>query len=61
MKELGFYLKFRCVNCGNKYGEHPERCGLCGCNKFEKITPEFESLEHNYYQSEQSKHKNQRS
>ncbi len=59
MKELGYYLKWMCVNCGSKYGEHPEYCGLCRCNKFIEIEPEFESLEHNYYQShERSKHNN---
>lgn len=42
---LGFYLLYSCVNCGNKYGALPEYCGLCGCNRFSEIPPEYYSLE----------------
>lgn len=60
MNELGFYLKWKCVNCENKYGELPYSCGLCGCNRFVEIEPEFYSLEHKNKNNERSKHNNQR-
>lgn len=40
-----FYLRYRCKNCGSKYGTYPEQCHSCGAvGCFEEIEPEYQSL-----------------
>lgn len=40
-----FYLRYRCKNCGSKYGKYPEQCHSCGAvGCFEEIVPEYQSL-----------------
>lgn len=30
-------LPWKCSKCGMKYADKPERCGICGSKKIEKI------------------------
>ncbi len=42
--DFGFYLNWKCMQCGAKYGTEPNYCHGCRSNNLVQIEPEFESL-----------------
>lgn len=46
MKELIYFLNYRCARCGTEYGAYPiDGCSCCNGKDFIKIEPKKETLE----------------